>query len=187
MGGYDHGKKAGTVHVGNHNIVKGAKLWQWGSGPRGQATEGRLTENDGPYVEIMVGAYSDNQPDYSWIQPYEVKQWEHYWYPVKSIGGFKNANLNGAVNLEKKDGNTVYLGYYSTQKVDNAKIMLKNKNQIVFEKVVDISPNHPFTESMKLEGNFELTDLYTELTIQDDQEPLSFLSACKTRPRRRVT
>jgi hypothetical protein len=44
MGGYDHGKNAGTVHVGNHNIVKGAKLWQWGSGPRGQATEARLTE-----------------------------------------------------------------------------------------------------------------------------------------------
>jgi hypothetical protein len=69
MGGYDHGKNAGTVHVGNHNIVKGAKLWQWGSGPRGQATEARLTEDDGPYVEIMVGAYSDNQPDYSWIRP----------------------------------------------------------------------------------------------------------------------
>ena len=45
MGGYDHGKNAGTVHIGDHNIVKGAKLWEWGSGPRGQATEGRLDRN----------------------------------------------------------------------------------------------------------------------------------------------
>lgn len=70
-------------------ILCGAKLWQWGSGPRGQATEARLTETDGPYVEIMVGAYSDNQPDYSWIKPYEVKKWEQYWYPIRGIGGFK--------------------------------------------------------------------------------------------------
>jgi len=27
MGGYDHGKETGTVHIGDHNIVKGAKLW----------------------------------------------------------------------------------------------------------------------------------------------------------------
>ena len=54
MGGYDHGKNTGTVHIGDHNIVNGAKLWEWGSGIRGQATEARLTENSGPYVEIMV-------------------------------------------------------------------------------------------------------------------------------------
>ncbi len=50
--------------------------------------KGRLTENDGPYVEIMVGAFSDNQPDYSWIRPYEVKTFHQYWYPVKDIKGF---------------------------------------------------------------------------------------------------
>ena len=43
MGGYDHGSQSGTVHIGDHNIVKGVKLWEWGSGARGQATEGRLT------------------------------------------------------------------------------------------------------------------------------------------------
>lgn len=108
MGGYDHGKDAGTVHIGDHNIVKGAKLWEWGSGTKGQATEAILTETDGPYVEIMVGAYSDNQPDYSWIRPYEVKEWEQYWYPIKGMKGFKNANLEGAVNLEKGKKTTCF-------------------------------------------------------------------------------
>ncbi len=32
-----------------------------------------LTDSDGPYIELMAGAYSDNQPDYSWLQPYEVR------------------------------------------------------------------------------------------------------------------
>lgn len=182
MGGYDHGKHAGTVHIGNHNIVKGAKLWQWGSGPRGQATEARLTEDDGPYVEIMVGAFSDNQPDYSWIRPYEVKRWEQYWYPVKDIGGFKNANLNGAVNLEKQDENTVFLGYYATHKVEEAKVILKNKDEIVFEKRVDISPDNPFSENIQIEDNFELTDLYTELINEANQEILVSYQPIKLDP-----
>lgn len=172
MGGYDHGKESGTVHIGDHNIVKGAKLWEWGSGPAGQATEGRLTENDGPYVEIMVGAFSDNQPDYSWIKPYEVKTFRQYWYPVKDIQGFKYANLNGAVNLEKREGNKVFLGYYSTQKIPNAKVILKNRNEIILEKVVEISPEKTFTSLITIIGEFTDTDLSTSLVNTENNELL---------------
>jgi tetratricopeptide (TPR) repeat protein len=172
MGAYDHGKEAGTVHIGDHNIVKGAKLWEWGSGERGQATEGRLTENDGPYVEIMVGAFSDNQPDYSWIKPYEVKTFKQYWYPVRDIQGFKYANLNGAVNLEKREDNKVFLGYYSTQKVSKAKIILKRKDAVIFEKTLEVSPETAFTGSVKIEGSFDLTDLYTEMINLGNNEVL---------------
>lgn len=163
MGGYDHGTNSGTVHIGDHNIIKGAKCWEWGSGPVGQATEGKLTETSGPYVEIMVGAYSDNQPDYTWIKPYEVKRWKQYWYPVKDIEGFKNANLDAAVNLEKREGNTVFLGYHSTQKLENARILLKNGNNIVYQKDIQISPEKAFVQSVKMKGDFNLTDLYTEM------------------------
>lgn len=172
MGGYDHGRQTGTVHIGDHNVVKGAKLWEWGSGERGQATEAKLTENDGPYVEIMVGAFSDNQPDYSWIRPYEVKTFKQYWYPVKDIQGFKNANLNGAVNLEKREGNQVFLGYYSTQKISKAKIILKKKDLAIFEKTVEISPEKAFTTSVKIDGAFELTDLFTEMVNLENNEML---------------
>lgn len=172
MGGYDHGKNAGTVHIGDHNIVKGAKLWEWGSGPRGQATEGRLTETSGPYVEIMVGAFSDNQPDYSWIKPFETKRWKQYWYPVKDIEGFKNANLNAAVNLEKREGNKVFLGYHATQKFSNAKVVLKNKGEVVFQKEIQISPETAFTQTIDLGENVQLTDLYTELVNTETNEVL---------------
>lgn len=163
MGGYDHGVEAGTVHIGDHNIVKGAKLWEWGSGPRGQATEGRLTETSGPYVEIMVGAFSDNQPDYSWIKPYETKHWKQYWYPVKDIGGFKNANLDAAVNLEKRENNKVFVGYYSTQKLKNAQVILKYKNKIILDEKVELSPEKTFTKEIKLVGDIDKTLLFTEL------------------------
>ena len=175
MGGYDHGKNAGMVEVSDHNIVKGAKLWEWGSGPSGQATEGKLTETDGPYAELMVGSFSDNQPDYTWIKPYEVKQWVQYWYPVRGIQGFKYANLNGAVNLtEKNDKKTynVFLGYYSTGKVDNAKVILKNKGITVYEKNIAISPDSPFAETIKLAGAYNLTELHTQLINNQTGEVL---------------
>ena len=58
MGGYDHGKNTGTLHIGDHNIVKGAKVWEWGSVPRGQATEAIMTENarlSNAYLLIGLG------------------------------------------------------------------------------------------------------------------------------------
>jgi len=172
MGAYDHGKETGTVHIGDHNIVKGAKLWEWGSGPVGQATEGKLTENDGPYVEIMVGAFSDNQPDYSWIKPYEVKTFKQYWYPVKDIQGFKNANLNGAVNLEKREGNKVFLGYYSTSLVKNVQVILTKKGKVIYEKQASISPEKAFTATVDVEGPFTEADLSTEMVNTETGESL---------------
>jgi tetratricopeptide (TPR) repeat protein len=172
MGGYDHGKETGTVHIGDHNIIKGTKLWEWGSGARGQATEARLTDNDGPYVEIMVGAFSDNQPDYSWIKPYEVKTFKQYWYPVKDIQGFRNANLNGAVNMEVREKNQVFLGYYSTRKVSKANIVLKKSGKIIFEKNMEISPENAFNQLIKIDGSFDITDLSTEMTDSETGEIL---------------
>jgi hypothetical protein len=69
VGGYDHSKNAGTVIVSNHHLGAGKKFWTWGTGPRGQAWDVALTDDDGPALELMVGGYSDNQPDYSWLQP----------------------------------------------------------------------------------------------------------------------
>lgn len=172
MGGYDHGKDAGTVHIGDHNIVKGAKLWEWGSGTKGQATEAILTETDGSYVEIMVGAYSDNQPDYSWIRPYEVKEWEQYWYPIKGMKGFKNANLEGAVNLEKGKKNDLFLAYCPSRKINNAKIILKHKDHIVYENETPISPDKPFSKNISLEIPFEMEDIYTELRDMENDKLL---------------
>ncbi|MHC4691326.1 MAG: DUF5107 domain-containing protein, partial [Planctomycetota bacterium] len=139
-GGYDHGKQAGVVHVGNHHIVCGAKLWEWSPGPRGRMWDKILTDTDGPYAELMVGAYSDNQPDYSWIKPYEVKTFKQYWYPVRDVGGFKNANINAAVNLELKSNNIARIGFCTTSKYSGAKALLKAGNKSIFEQRVDIGP-----------------------------------------------
>ncbi len=42
-----------------------------------------LTDADGPYVELMAGVYTDNQPDFSFLAPGETKTFSQYWYPIQ--------------------------------------------------------------------------------------------------------
>ena len=72
----------------------------------------------------MVGAYSDNQPDYSWLQPYEVKSFSMYWYPFREIGGVKKANLDAAVNLEVAGDGNAQVGFCTTAAHPQATVRL---------------------------------------------------------------
>lgn len=162
-GGYDHGRSAGVVHFANHHIFVGSKLWEWGPGPRGRMWDKFLTDTDGPYVELMVGAFSDNQPDYSWIKPYEVKTITQYWYPVRDIGGVKNANLNAAVNLDLISDNKARLGFHTTGRYSGARVMLSAGGRSLFEKTVDIAPDKPFVREVSLPAGTKETDLAASL------------------------
>ena len=158
LAGYDHGKNAGILSIADHNVVPGKKFWTWGNGPSGRAEDHLLTDSDGPYIELMVGAYSDNQPDYSWLQPYESRTWTQYWYPFRDIGGVKNANLDAAVNLEIKDGK-VTVGFYSTEARPSATVTLKLKDRVLLKETVAISPGHSFVKQVDLPAGVDEHDL----------------------------
>ena len=87
------------MSIADHTVVPGKKFFTWGDSPNGHLQDTLLTDSDGPYIELMVGAYSDNQPDYSWLQPFDVKSFSMNWYPFRELGGVKNANLDAAVSL----------------------------------------------------------------------------------------
>ncbi len=173
MGGYDHGKQAGVIHVADRHVVCGAKLWEWGTGTYGRAWDDILTETDGPYAELMVGAFSDNQPDYSWAKPYEVKSFTQHWYPVRGIGGFKNANLQAAVNLEL-DGRTATMGFHATSKHRRAKAVLEIQGQPVAERIIDIGPDAPFVEAIALDRDVSESDLRAYLTTAKGKELVAY-------------
>ncbi|NWG12832.1 MAG: DUF5107 domain-containing protein [Acidobacteria bacterium] len=157
--GYDHGKQAGTVSVADHNIVPGKKLWTWGSGPRGRMWDKILTDEDGPYIELMVGAYSDNQPDYSWLFPYEVKSFEMYWYPFREIGGVKNANLDAAVNLDIARDGLARIGFYTTARHPEATMLLKAGDRVLLEEKRAIGPDRPYVRDVRVPAGISEVDL----------------------------
>jgi tetratricopeptide (TPR) repeat protein len=162
--GYDHGKQAGIMSVADHHVAPGKKLWTWGTGPRGRTWDKILTDEDGPYIELMVGAYSDNQPDYSWLQPYEVKSFSLNWYPFRDIGGVKKANLDAAVNLEVASG-TAKVGFYTTSAHPVATAMLKAGDKILLQENVAINPGKPYLKQVPVPGGVDEHDLCASLSV----------------------
>ena len=163
LAGYDHGKHAGTVHVANHHQVTGKKFFLWGNNDSARMWDKILSDNDGPYLELMVGAYSDNQPDYSWIGPGETREFTQRWYGIRDIGGVKNANDEAAVNLERKSSEEVFFGFNTTTKHTGAKVILRLGDNVLVEKTVSIDPATPFTETVKVPESASDYDLCATL------------------------
>jgi tetratricopeptide (TPR) repeat protein len=166
--GYDHGKEAGTMSVADHNIVPGKKFWTWGNGPSGKRWDATLTDADGPYIELMTGAYSDNQPDYSWLQPYEMRSFSMNWYPFRGIGGVKEANINAAVNLEVI-GDVAKVGFYATSAHSGARAVLKIGPRVLMDERIDIDPAKPYLKQIPLPANTDEHDLVASLWDGDTQ------------------
>jgi tetratricopeptide (TPR) repeat protein len=163
FGGYDHGRQAGIASVADHHVVPGKKFWTWGSGARGRMWDDILTDTDGPYIELMAGAYSDNQPDYSWLQPFETRAFEMNWYPLRDIDGMKNANLEAAVNLVVTNG-VAKFGFNATAAHDSAIARLTAGGKIISEEKISISPAKPYTKQIQLPAGVSEFDLRASLS-----------------------
>lgn len=144
--GYDMKKNCGVVAVADPRIAPGKKLWTWGSGKFGKKWCANLTDDGSRYVELMSGVYTDNQPDFTYIAPYETKRFTQYWFPIVGIGEVKAATAEGAVNVEPKDGG-VLVGYCPTRK-RTCLISLKRRESTVFRKEITVSPDRPYVEKI---------------------------------------
>jgi tetratricopeptide (TPR) repeat protein len=150
MGCYEHDNHAGMLHVANHHLSPGKKQWTWGDGDFGYAWDRNLTDENGPYIELMTGVFTDNQPDFSWLQPNENKSFEQYFMPYAKIGIVKNATKDAMLNIEFEFQN-IYIKVYTTSLYKNISVQLFNKNILVKEYITDISPDQIFEEVFAVE------------------------------------
>ena len=166
VGGYEGGEvNGGLLHVANNNISPGKKQWTWGNGDFGQAWDRNLTDEDGPYIELMTGVYTDNQPDFTWLQPGEEKSWSQYFMPYAEVGYVKNANKDAIVNVDIEDGKATII-LYTTSEIKNLRIVLKDVNGKVFvDEKANTSPADVYKKTIAI-GNLlpeeVVFDLYTE-------------------------
>lgn len=123
FGGYDHGNRRGVIHYASHYTSPGKKMFTWGYRNRAKAWETALTDSDGPYVELMASSYSDNQPDFTWIEPYETKEFNQVWYPYKEIGEPVAANERAALGW-KMNGSDIVVDIYATENFPEATLEL---------------------------------------------------------------
>ncbi|HLA40985.1 MAG TPA: DUF5107 domain-containing protein, partial [Candidatus Glassbacteria bacterium] len=173
FGGYSPEEKGGLVHYGDPAIVRGKKLWTWGTAPSGRIWEKILTDGDLPYFEPQAGAYSDNQPDYHWILPGETKVYSHFWFPVRDIGVYDFANLEGALNLDL-DGGKAKFGWSPTGKNENAVVVVTSAGQEIFRKTINADPATPFLGEAKAPKGADLYSLHMTVLGTAGDTLLSF-------------
>ena len=158
VGGYDYGVGAGILHVADHHVSPGKKQWTWGNGDFGRAWDRNLTDKNGPYIELMTGMYCDNQPDFTWLKPFEEKAFTQYFMPYKAAGYVKNASRECVLNLDVKDGKAAFV-VYATQSFAQARVTLTASGKTVYEKIADLSPVNVFKDEA------EVTACETDLTL----------------------
>jgi tetratricopeptide (TPR) repeat protein len=161
VGGYENDTKGGLLHVANHHVSPGKKQWTWGHGDFGRAWDRNLTDEDGPYIELMCGVYTDNQPDFSWLMPGEEKTFSQYFMPYRDLGVVKNATKEAMVNLEI-EGDKVIVKAFTTAAYSNARVILKSDEKILLEESFDF---HPATSYEKIVSRLGFEPKSLEISI----------------------
>jgi len=186
-GGYENDTKGGMLHVASHHFSPGKKQWTWGNGDFGRAWDRNLTDeismSDGsaigitnsgfrPYIELMAGVYTENQPDFAWLMPYEEKQFVQYFMPYRELGIVKQASKDFVMNIESLTPSPSPKGEGSNQMVcfkilatskKTVHIVLDGEDGIVYyDKIVTLSPEEVLVETVET-GREHLADL--RLTI----------------------
>lgn len=167
VGGYDFQKEAGILHIADHHISPGKKQWTWGCGEFGKAWDRNLTDEDGPYVELMTGVYTDNQPDFTWLKPFEEKTFKQYFMPYKKVGAVKNASIHAVLNVEQKEDGLL-VSVYATKLYECAKIQVKQVGNMIYEEELTLSPEMIYEKVIPIMGSkFEdiLVQVYAEKTL----------------------
>ena len=165
-GGYENDTKAGMLHVASHHFSPGKKQWTWGNGDFGRAWDRNLTDEATPeemqrwgldrkgfrpYIELMAGVYTENQPDFSWLMPYEEKQFTQYFMPYRELGVVKEASKDLVMNINEKDGKAEFK-IFATNKQDVHIILVTDSGETLYDQKHTVSPEAVLTETVGING-----------------------------------
>ncbi|WP_319529830.1 DUF5107 domain-containing protein [uncultured Cohaesibacter sp.] len=170
FGGYDHAAKAGLVHVADRHVSPGKKQWTWGNHEFGYAWDRNLTDPDEngiyrPYIELMAGVYTDNQPDFSFIAPGETKVFVQHWYGIRDIGPADQASAEMAVSVTL-EARKVRIGLHAVVEFSGLLVRLKAHGETLTSWSTDATPSEALFLEADLKADVAREDL--ELVIVND-------------------
>lgn len=157
-GGYENDTKGGMLHVASHQFSPGKKQWTWGNGDFGRAWDRNLTDEVGtdnmelksgyrPYIELMAGVYTENQPDFTWLMPYEEKQFVQYFMPYRELGVVKQASKDFILNIEQTEAGVCFKVLATSKQT--VRIVLEGEKGIkYYDKVMTLSPEKVLEETV---------------------------------------
>lgn len=173
VGAYCHDEQGGLLHIADHHISPGKKQWSWGYGDFGQAWDRNLTDEDGPYIELMTGVYTDNQPDFTWIDAGEEKEFVQHFLPYSQLGTVHNANTKAAIKLERdysKEQGILNLGVYAIEEIDGEVTVKTTKGKEIENCKISLSPCCAKTWTCTLDNSIKKEISYDDrliITLKD--------------------
>jgi tetratricopeptide (TPR) repeat protein len=170
FGGYDHRAQVGVLHIADHHIAPGKKQWTWGNHEFGYSWDRSLTDNDGPYIELMAGVYTDNQPDFSFLAPGETKHFSQFWYPLQRIGPPQAASLQCALSLTTLE-RRVTIGVQATEHLSSATVTMTCRGAATAAWTQDIHIGKPLV----LEHTFDSAVPESDLVVTVEANGLLLL------------
>ena len=180
VGNFDESRDAGLLHVADHHISPGKKQWTWGCGDFGKTWDRNLTDEDGPYIELMTGVYCDNQPDFSWLKPHEEKNFVQYFMPYKTVGRVSNATRDVVLGVDYLDAEgrilepdpfaygreaaeglrrkavSSRIKIYATGVFPDAEIVIRSGGQELIRRKACLSPDAAFVEAVEVLRDYEV-------------------------------
>lgn len=152
IGNFDEGRDAGLLHIADHHISPGKKQWTWGCGDFGRMWDKNLTDEDGPYIELMTGVFTDNQPDFTWLKPQEEKSFTQYFMPYKTVGRVSDATKNAVIGVDKNA-----IKVYATSTYENAVIQVHSNGKEIYSETVKLSPEQCFVAAVDNLNDYVIT------------------------------
>jgi len=144
FGGYDHTARGGFVHYADPAISPGKKQWTWGNAPFGWAWDRELTDENGPYVELMAGVFTDNQPDFSYLRPFETRTFSQSWWPYQQLGPVQQANEDLALRLVVAQDRSLDFGLAASSRFPDLQVELRHGGRLIESARVSVAPGQPW-------------------------------------------
>lgn len=171
VGAYHHGEQGGLLHIADHHVSPGKKQWTWGNCDFGLAWDRNLTDHNGPYIELMTGVFTDNQPDFTWLAPYEEKVFVQNFLPYSQLGTLQNANTQAAIKLERTNGE-LQLGLYAIAPLNEVSLVVKGEGEEIFRQPLSLQPAQAWLHALPDRSPQRLT---LSLVDRDGREIISYL------------
>ena len=179
-GGYENDTKGGMLHVASHHFSPGKKQWTWGNGDFGRAWDRNLTDEATPeemeqwgidrkgfrpYIELMAGVYTENQPDFSWLMPYEEKQFTQYFMPYRELGVVKEASKDFVLTVDHSPltvgHSSVRFKVFATSQQEVRVVLRRDNGDDYYNQVVKIGPETILDETVDIQdARFDELDFY---------------------------
>ena len=138
FGLYHHNLGTGLVHIADHSLVRGRKIWMFGNARDGRMFVDLLADSGVDYCELQTGPFT-LQSDYRMLAPGKIHLQKDIWYPIAGLEGFNAASKELAANI-KVEGKKIKILINSTRKLEHLKVRIRINQCIKTEKEISVTP-----------------------------------------------